>query len=319
MKNSKISSIIALLLVSVIAFSSCKKIKIVVVDDTTTETVPTTVFDEWADDEPDDETEKTNDIPTDMPSQSTTDEAVETVAQTSTGGFAVPSGAKEISVRTALRIYRKYFGDIKKDSIGFTKSSWANLTNINLPADPSGLANGIVTVVMQNVIKNTDSDLTVSAKKIPSGSTEIYSEFPIFNNENVEAVADREVIKAAYLVKGEDTATYYVLFEDAFNPVVGVDDFANIMTPFDKDVVTNAITQYLPVADLNSLKFDCNYTGSYMVFTVDTENKCPKSLEQHHYADIDAVVELNLVLVTTNFLNGTCTLEMHYYYYDFEV
>lgn len=272
--------------------------------------------DEWIDDDDSDITPVVTSRQ-DLANTEALTEAAPAASTVSDWSRRIPDGAKEISAKKALKMYAKYFGDVKAEGYGFTKTEWANIDNINMPADPTGIVNNILTVVGKNVIKNTKADALNGAVTVAPGSAQITSEFPVYGKEYVFSAENTDFIKEAYVVKGEETVDYYVLFNDVLNPDAGADGFGNIMTPFDRNAILEAIKQYVPVADLTSLKLDCTYSGSYMIFRISRKDKTPVSLEQNHFALVDAKAELNLIIISTNCLNGTFDLEIHDSYTDF--
>ena len=301
-------SIIPIFLIIALTFSSCY-INITIgkpEDEQSSETIfVETTTDEWLDDE-DDVT----------PSET---EAVTESSVTATNPVSLPENAKSVSAKKALKMYEKYFGNVKSDGVGFTKKQWEGIDNINAPVDTTGLINGILTTVGKNLITHQQADFEASATVYTPGSAEIKSEFPVFGADYVLSQDVVDSISSAYVVKGDDVITYYIYFADCLNPYVGDGGFGDIMTPFDREVMLESVKQYVPVADVENLKLDCTYSGSYMVFSIDKQDKTPIALEQHHYANIDASAELNLVVIKTTFLNGTCTFEMHNYYSDFVI
>lgn len=227
-----------------------------------------------------------------------------------------PASAKEISVKRAMSAYNKATSKVKEEKLGFTKAEWQDFNNIKT-ADPSGLVNNILTVVSKNIVKNLKSGYLNAQKVVAPSSAQVISDFPVYGQEYSVNYDSLDFIKEARMVKNDSSNTYYVYFNDVFNPDVNTPGFAGVMSPFDRNEIIEAIKQYVPVVDQSVLKLDCNYTGCYMVFEVEHYTGRLLELQQHCFVNIEATAELNLVIINTNFLNGSCTFESHALYTNF--
>ena len=307
----KILRISIIFIVAVMLLTSCSiDVTINKGEKVTETTTQMTTTDEWLDDD-EDEDENTPAVTSraDLTNQTTV------ISESTTlSSFTPPENAKEITAKKAIKMYNKYFGTVKSEKIGFTKEEWADIDNINVPSDPTGIVNNILTVVGKNIIKNTKSDALNNA--ITVQGDEIINQFPCFEKDYVCALENYDCIKSAYCEKADDTVTYYILFNACLNPDDN-SDFGKICTPFDREAILEAIKSYVPVADLASLKLDCNYSDCLLKFTIDKDTKKPVSMEQNLYCSCEFVAELNLIIVKTNCLNGSFTLETHFSYYNF--
>ena len=99
-------------------------------------------------------------------------------------------------------------------------------------------------------------------------------------------------------------------------PKIGETGFGGLMSPLNRDEILNDIRSYSSRVDESTLKFDCTYSGSYMMFRVDNDDRLIY-LEQNLYAAIEAKAELDLFVKKTNFINSTCLYEEHYTFSKF--
>lgn len=247
------------------------------------------------------------------------EENPEITIPTSSSPIVNLANAREIKVSKALKVYRKAAQAIKDESIGFKKIQWQDFNEINT-ADKTGIADMVLTIVSKNVIKNnTREKAEQNYTVIPSGdSAAVTREFPLFNNsaaflEN----GDDSFITGAEYAKTDNYTEYILYFAPAVNPAMGASGFGSIMTPFDRESILTAIKNYAWNVKVDSLKLDCTYTNSYVDFRVDKKGRLLQ-LEMHMYGEIDAKAEVDLIIASTNFLNGKCKYEEHYIYNNFD-
>lgn len=238
-------------------------------------------------------------------------------AQTNASGSVIAPEAKSIRASKALSAYKKAVASIKKNSVGFKKMQWQDFNDINT-ADTTGIADMVLTIVSKNVIKNNSyADAQNNAVKVSNGDTAgVKQEFPLFGSDSSVVLSSDECIAKAEYQKTENEKEYYIYFNDAFNPAMGEDGFGGIMTPLDRNIVLDSIHGYGIGVKKDTVKFDCTYKNSYLLFKTD-KNGNLTYLEQNLYAEIDAKAEIDLYVASTNFLNGRCLYEEHYIYTDF--
>lgn len=258
--------------------------------------------------------ESTND---DDPEIDENDLFISVPSGTAAQGTVTAPDAKSIKVNKALAVYKKAITPIKQEAVGFTKTQWQDFNDI-ATGDKSGIANMVLTIVSKNVIKNNSLEAARANSQVfaKGDFAAAKSEFPVFNSDSSFILSSADCISHASYVKRDSYKEYYIYFNDSLNPVMGEDGFGGIMTPLDRDKVFNAIRDYGFAVKKDTLKFDCTFKNSYMMFRVDNYGKLIY-LEQNHYADIDAKAEVDLYVASTNFLNGRCSYEEHYIYSDF--
>lgn len=226
----------------------------------------------------------------------------------------IPEGTKKVSVKKALAAYKDAANAVKSDSISFTKTRWEDYDNIT-SSDPTGITANLMTVISRNLVVNKFDDYESKAK-ISDTADEIKESFPVYGQDYGCGEVAEDDIASAVKVKDGDNTTYVVYFNDAVNSNPGDPGLGSVLSTVNREAILDSIKQYIAVINLETLKFDCTYSGCYMKFTVDKSGALV-DLEQHLFCDIDASAELTLVLFNTNFINGKCTFESHTHYYGF--
>lgn len=247
-----------------------------------------------------------------------TEEVVEQDAFTNAQGAVIAPNAKGIRVSRALRIYEEAAQRIKTEAIGFSRTHWQDFNDINA-IDSTGIADFVLTIVSKNTVPNNSAqEAAQNPETFASGdAASIRENFPLFGFDSVYVESENnDYIAGAEYIETDNYREYYIYFRDALNPKTGTAGFGGLMTPFDREEVLDGIRNYGILVDESSLKLDCTYSGCYMMFRIDNDDNLIY-LEQNLYATIDAKAEIDLVVQSTNFMNGTCRYEEHYTYSQF--
>lgn len=222
--------------------------------------------------------------------------------------------AKKVSVKKAIAAYKDAANAVKTDTVKFTKTRWEDYDNIT-SSDPTGITANLMTVISRNLVVNKFDDYESKAK-ISDTADEIKENFPVYGQDYACGEIDESAMSSAVKIKDGDNTTYVIYFADCVNANPGDPGLGSVMTTVNREAILDSIKQYIAVINLETLKFDCAYSGCYMKFTVDKSGALV-DLEQNLFCDIDASAELSLVLFNTNFINGKCTFESHTHYFDF--
>lgn len=228
-----------------------------------------------------------------------------------------PNG-KKIKASRALKIYKKAVDGLKSRSPGFTLMQWQDLKNIDT-ADSTGILNSILSIVSKSLIRhNSAAEAQAEPEIIAAGDGVAAAEkLPLFGIGIEYSLTDnRDFITEARIVKADTYTEYYIFFAPELNPVSGGLGMGSLMSPFNRASIIEAAGTYIPTVDRDSLRLDCIYSGCYLMFRVGKDGKL-LHLENHMYARIEAEAQVNLIVVSAELLNGSCSYEEHYIYSDF--
>ena len=249
------------------------------------------------------------------------DESLELVKQekftNALGGVIAPE-AQGVRISKALNEYKKAAQAIKDDAVGFTKKHWQDFNDIDVGGE-AGIANLVLTIVSKNTVSsNTPEDAARNPMVISKGdAASVRAEFPLFDYDSVYVESEtNDYISGAEVLRTDAYDEYYIYFADTLNPAIGQPGLGGLMTPFDREEILSGIRNYGFRVKQDTLKLDCNYSGCYMVFRIDSDDRLIY-LEQNLFATIDAKAEIDLYVQSTNFMNGTCRYEEHYVYDQF--
>ena len=129
--------------------------------------------------------------------------------------------------------------------------------------------------------------------------------FPLYNQDVGCALTDLSIIKSAVCYSNGSSYKLVITFDDQLNPNHEDSDFAKIMTPIDREALSDPIEEYLVVLNKNTYQFDINYTNCEIICVMDKNTKKITSLRQKMIMDIDIVMNLDLVIMETNNLKAS--------------
>ena len=177
----------------------------------------------------------------------------------------------------------------------------------------------MLTIVSKNVVvHNSAAQAAADPEIIQKGDAPaVIEKFPLFGaSVSYTEPENIDFITGAEYIKGDGWKEYYLYFAPELNPISGGNGMGSLMSPFDRNKILDAIKNYVWNVKTDTLRLDYTYAGSYLKFRVDSDGRLLQ-LEQHMYAQIDAQAEMDLIIASTNFLNGKCLYEEHYTFYDF--
>ena len=245
--------------------------------------------------------------------------AEETADALPADGAAVVPGGKSISPAKALKIYQKAVRDIKTQAPGFTRLDWQSFSEIDA-GDVTGIASGILSILAKNLVRRgSESEALADPDRVAKGDGAAATEkFPLFGSSSAYAETDDgSFLYDAKYVKGDGYKEYYLFFTPEIDPASGGKGMGSLISPFDREGMLESVRTYVPAVDPDSLRLDCVYSGCYLMFRVDGRGKLLR-LENHLYSRVYAAADIDIVVASAEVFRGSCKLEEHYVFTDFE-
>lgn len=216
-----------------------------------------------------------------------------------------------------IELYKRATGDVKARAPGYMRSKHQEISDVEGGDGTVPLINRVLNLVGTEVLKNS-GDEEESIQIMAHDDIAVRETFPLYNKDVGCELTDMSIVKSA--VCYSDGATYKIVitFDDQLNPDPETSPFAGIMTPIDRDVLSDPIEEYLVVLDMNSYKFDLNYTNCEITCIIDKATSRMTSLKHKLIMDVDIEMNLDLILFQTNNVKASGRIVTFLEYYNFD-
>ena len=221
------------------------------------------------------------------------------------------------SVKKAANLYEGAANRVKSEGAGFTKAEWQKISDIKT-SDRSDITDRVLDIVASSLLVNEEEAFRSKAVAVGKGDMEkIARLFPVYGKDYACILEEKfDCISSSEYEKDGDTVEITLYFADALNPAPDGPGFGQIMMPFNRESVIDAVRKYAFLVDRDSFAFDLLYRGCYLKCVIDSRTSRIISMEQHMTAEMSAFAEAGLFGFTKEF-TGTAVLESHLYFYDF--
>ena len=221
------------------------------------------------------------------------------------------------AIKKAAGLYGEAANRVKSEGAGFTKAEWQKISDIQTN-DRSDITDRVLDIVASHLLVNEEEAFRSKAVTAGRGETEkIKRLFPVYGKDYACITEEKfDCISSSEYVKDGDIVEITLYFADVLNPAPDSPGFGQIMTPFNRESIIDAVKKYAFAVERDSVVFDLLYRGCYLKCVVDTRTSRIISMEQHMTADMSASAEAGLFGFTKEF-SGTAVLESHLYFYDF--
>jgi len=222
-----------------------------------------------------------------------------------------------MSSQDVITFYKSAMNDVKVRAPGYTRTEYQEISDVTAGDGDIQLMNRILNLVGTELLKDSgDEQKTIQI--MAHDDIAVRETFPLYNKDVGCELNDMSIVKSATCYT--DGASYKIIitFDDQLNPHHETSSFAQIMTPIDRDSMSNPIEEYLVVLDYNSYKFDINYTNCEITCIIDKATNRMTSLKQKMIMDIDIVLNLDLILFQTKNVKAEGKIVNFLEYYNFD-
>lgn len=289
MKFNKIIAVICAVLITVLSFSSCGYELVLKKKDDGTQTtggqneettssltnvpeVPDTVY---------------------VPSEITTSEN-ETAGAVDTSYRALPMSSQDV-----LELYTRAMNDVKVRAPGYKRHEYQEISDTQAGDGNIQLINNILSLVGTELLKDSGDEQS-SIEIMAHDDIAVRDTFPLYDKDVGCELTNMSIVKSAVCYSDGKSYKIVISFDDQLNPDHEDSDFAKIMTPIDREALSDPIEEYLVVLDKNKYQFDINYTNCEIICTIDAQTSRMTSLSHKMIMDIDINMNLDLVIFQTN-------------------
>ncbi len=222
-----------------------------------------------------------------------------------------------MSSQDVITFYKSAMNDVKVRAPGYTRTEYQEISDVTAGDGDIQLINRILNLVGTELLKDSgDEQKTIQI--MAHDDIAVRETFPLYNKDVGCELTDMSIVKSATCYT--DGASYKIIitFDDQLNPHHETSPFAQIMTPIDRDSMSNPIEEYLVVLDYNSYKFDINYTNCEITCIIDKATNRMTSLKQKMIMDIEINLNLDLILFQTKNVKAEGKIVNFLEYYNFD-
>lgn len=261
-----------------------------------------------------DEYATNNDQPIVIPDVPTTQQS-----SSSGGNFQVDTSYQPLAMSAydVVEFYKRATADVKVRAPGYVRSEHHEVSDVTGGDGSVQLVDRILNLVTTEILKDSgDEEAIISI--MAHDDLAVRATFPLFNKDVGCELTDMSIVKSATCYSDGSTYKIVIVFDDILNPDHETSSFADIMNPVDRDALSDPIEEYLVVLDMNSYKFDINYTNCEITCIIDKETSRMTSLKHKMIMDIDIVMNLDLILFQTNNVKASGTIVNFMEYHSFD-
>lgn len=222
-----------------------------------------------------------------------------------------------MSASDVILFYKSAMNDVKVRAPGYTRTEYQEISDVEAGSGEMQLMNRILNLVGTELLKDSgDEEKTIQI--IAHDDIAVRETFPLYNQDIGCDLTDMSIIKSASCYTDGVSYKIIITFDDQLNPDHENSSFAKIMTPIDRDALSDPIEEYLVVLDYNSYKFDINYTNCEITCIIDKATNRMTSLKQKMIMDIEVVMNLDLILFQTQNVKAQGKIVNFLEYYNFD-
>lgn len=238
------------------------------------------------------------------------------------------SGGASIQVDTSYRpmamsasdvilFYKSAMNDVKVRAPGYVRNEYQEVSDVEAGDGDVQLMNRILNLVSTELLKDSgDEEATIQI--MAHDDIAVRETFPLYNKDVGCELTDMSIVKSAVCYSDGQSYKIVITFDDQLNPHHEDSSFADIMTPIDRESLSDPIEEYLVVLDYNSYKFDINYTNCEITCIIDKATNRMTSLKQKMIMDMEIVLNLDLILFQTKNVKAEGTIVNFLEYSNFD-
>lgn len=222
-----------------------------------------------------------------------------------------------MSASDVILFYKSAMNDVKVRAPGYVRNEYQEISDVEAGNGDIQLINRILNLVGTELLKDSgDEEATIQI--MAHDDIAVRETFPLYNKDVGCELTDMSIVKSAVCYSDGQSYKIVITFDDQLNPDSEDSSFADIMTPIDRDALSDPIEEYLVVLDLNSYKFDLNYTNCEITCIIDKATNRMTSLKHKMIMDVEIVMNLDLILFQTNNVKAQGTIVNFLEYSNFD-
>ncbi len=225
--------------------------------------------------------------------------------------------ALPMSSQDVLELYRRAMNDVKVRAPGYLRYEYQETSDVEAGDGHIQFMNNILNLVATELLKDSgDEEATIRINA--HDDIAVRKTFPLYNKDVGCELTTMSIIKSAVCYSDGETMRVVIQFDDQLNPHHETSDFAKIMTPINREALSDPIEEYLVVLDKNQYEFSINYTGCEITCIIDIESGRMISLTQKMIMDIDINMNLDLFIFQTSGVKASGRIVNILKYSDFD-
>ena len=174
-----------------------------------------------------------------------------------------------MSSQDVITFYKSAMNDVKVRAPGYTRTEYQEISDVTAGDGNLQLINRILNLVGTELLKDSgDEQKTIQI--MAHDDIAVRETFPLYNKDVGCELNDMSIIKSATCYTDGLSYKIIITFDDQLNPDHQYSSFAQIMTPINREALSDPIEEYLVVLDYNNYKFDINYTVKVGRFEYDS-------------------------------------------------
>lgn len=222
-----------------------------------------------------------------------------------------------MSSQDVLTFYKSAMNDVKVRAPGYTRTEYQEMSDVSAGDGNVQLINRILNLVGTELLKDSgDEQKTIQI--MAHDDIAVRETFPLYNKDVGCELNDMSIIKSATCYTDGLTYKIIITFDDQLNPDSHYSSFSQIMTPIDRNALSDPIEEYLVVLDYNNYKFDINYTNCEITCIIDKATNRMTSLKHKMIMDVEIVLNLDLILFQTKNVKAEGRIVNFLEYYSFD-
>ena len=222
-----------------------------------------------------------------------------------------------MSSQDVITFYKSAMNDVKVRAPGYTRTEYQEISEVSAGDGNVQLINRILNLVGTELLKDSgDEQKTIQI--MAHDDIAVRETFPLYNKDVGCELNDMSIVKSATCYTDGLSYKIIITFDDQLNPDYQYSSFAQIMTPIDRNALSDPIEEYLVVLDYNNYKFDINYTNCEITCIIDKQTNRMTSLKHKMIMDIDIVLNLDLILFQTKNVKAEGKIVNFLEYYNFD-
>ncbi len=222
-----------------------------------------------------------------------------------------------MSASDVILFYKSAMNDVKVRAPGYVRNEYQEISEVEAGNGDVQLMNRILNLVGTELLKDSgDEESTIQI--MAHDDIAVRETFPLYNKDVGCELTDMSIIKSAVCYSDGQSYKIVITFDDQLNPDHENSSFADIMTPIDRESLSDPIEEYLVVLDYNSYKFDINYSNCEITCIIDKATNRMTSLKQKMIMELEIVLNLDLILFQTNNVKAQGTIINFLEYSNFD-
>lgn len=238
--------------------------------------------------------------------ETTAPEITEPSTLTDDGRLTVGTDYKTVAMtrEDVIKVYTAAMNNVKLRCPGFTKKEVQTVDDVQAGSGALQFANRILNLVSTELISSSGNDSgTVTVN--PGDDRAVRRSFPLYGKDSGCELTDTSIVTSAVCYVSDTDYKVVLTVADHTDPDPETSEFAKILTPINTKPISDGIEEYLVVLDMDSYKFEMNYTNNEIECHFDKTNGRMISLTQKMIVNVDIDLNLDLIFFKTKNISAS--------------